>query len=113
MRERELELPFIDAIFTEYWERDNGAIGEYAELRKIAARLGVDPDEFEAHSESDSIRQMLIDSTNNARAKGVFGGRRRNPCVPAATRLGSRNRRSRSSTWIPRAGDLHAGRRCG
>lgn len=73
MREKGLELPFIEAIFTEYWELDNGAIGEYSELRKIAARLGVDAEEFESLSESDSIRQQLIDATDKARQRGVFG----------------------------------------
>ena len=73
MRQLGLEMPFIDAIFTEYWERDNGEIGEYAELRGIAASLGVDEDAFEQRSESDEIRQALIDSTDNAIARGVFG----------------------------------------
>ena len=73
MRTWNLELPFMDAIFTEYWEKDNGEIGEYSELRKIVEQLGVDPDEFEAKSESETIRQDLIDSTNKAREKGVFG----------------------------------------
>lgn len=73
MRDWDLESPFIDAIFTEYWEKDNGDIGEYSELRKIATELGVDADEFEARSESTSVRQALIDSTDNARERGVFG----------------------------------------
>ena len=73
MRTKNLEVPFIEAIFREYWEQDNGAIGEYSELRKIAHHLGVDPDEFEALCESNEIRQQLIDSTNTAQANGVFG----------------------------------------
>lgn len=73
MRRFDLELPYIEAIFSEYWERDNGAIGEYPALRPVAASLGVDPDEFERLSESDPIRQALIDSTNQARERGVFG----------------------------------------
>jgi 2-hydroxychromene-2-carboxylate isomerase len=73
MREWQLETQFIDAIFSEYWEKDNGAIGDYAELRRIAAELGIDPVEFENRAESDEIRQALIDSTNGARARGVFG----------------------------------------
>lgn len=73
MRQWDLERAFIEAIFTEYWEKDNGDIGEYAELRKVAAELGVDPDAFEAASESEPVRQALIDSTNDARARGVFG----------------------------------------
>jgi len=73
MREKGLEVPYIEAIFTEYWELDNGDIGEYAELRKVAERLSVDPDEFESLSESEPIRQQLIDSTDAARERGVFG----------------------------------------
>ncbi len=73
MRQWDLELPYMQAIFAEYWGQDNGAIGEYTELRKIAAGLGADGDEFEAASESESVRQALIDSTNTARERGVFG----------------------------------------
>ena len=73
MRDWDLEVPFIEAIFTEYWEKNNGDIGEYAELRKVAEMLGVDQDAFEARSESDEIRQALIESTEQARARGVFG----------------------------------------
>ncbi|MGI9326756.1 MAG: 2-hydroxychromene-2-carboxylate isomerase [Pseudomonadales bacterium] len=73
MRSWDLELPYIEAIFAEYWEQDNGAIGDYSELRKVAARLGVDADEFERLSESDEVRQALISSTDSARARGVFG----------------------------------------
>ena len=73
MRDWDLELAFIDAIFTEYWELDNGQIGEYSELRKIAASLDIDPDEFEAVSESNRVRKLLIESTDTARARGVFG----------------------------------------
>lgn len=73
MREYGLEEAFMDAIFTAYWEDNNGEIGEYSELRKIAQKLGVNPDEFEAKSESEAVRQALIDSTNEAREQGVFG----------------------------------------
>ena len=72
MRKWNLELAFIDAIFIEYWEKDNGEIGEYSELRKIAEKLDVDPHEFESKCESEKIRQDLIDSTNKAREKGVL-----------------------------------------
>jgi 2-hydroxychromene-2-carboxylate isomerase len=73
MRQWDLELPYIEAIFAEYWEKDNGAIGEYPELRQVAAAFGVDGDAFEAASESAEVRQALIDATNNARQRGVFG----------------------------------------
>lgn len=73
MRHWDLQLPYIEAIFTEYWELNNGAIGDYEELRKVAVRLGVDADEFEQRSESDAVRQELIQSTDAARQRGVFG----------------------------------------
>ncbi|MEQ8859006.1 MAG: 2-hydroxychromene-2-carboxylate isomerase [Pseudomonadales bacterium] len=73
MRRWDLEVPYIEAIFTEYWERDNGDIGDYPALRRIATDLGVDADQFEAASESDAVRRQLIDATNGARERGVFG----------------------------------------
>jgi len=73
MRQWGLELPFIQAVFTEYWELDNGAIGDYRQLRRVAADLGVNADEFEALSESQTVRQALIDETNEALQRGVFG----------------------------------------
>ncbi len=73
MRQWQCELEYINAIFAEYWEHDNGEIGEYSQLRKIAESLGVNADEFEQTSESAPIRQALIDSTDQARQRGVFG----------------------------------------
>lgn len=73
MREWGLEVPFIEAIFSAYWEQQDGSIGDYSALRAIAERLGVDPNAFEAAAESEAARQALIDSTDAALARGVFG----------------------------------------
>jgi 2-hydroxychromene-2-carboxylate isomerase len=73
MRRWGLEMPYIDAVMTAYWERDDASIADYPGLRPIAAALGVDPDEFEAVSESGPIRQQLIDSTDGGIRRGVFG----------------------------------------
>ena len=73
MRAWDLEVPFIEAIFSAYWEHQDGSIGEYATLGPIAQSLGVDAAEFEAAAESESVRQALIDSTNDALERGVFG----------------------------------------
>jgi 2-hydroxychromene-2-carboxylate isomerase len=73
MRNWDREEQFIDAIFAAYWERGDGQIGAYASLRPIAESLGVDPDAFEAHAESEEVRQALIDSTNRAIERDVFG----------------------------------------
>lgn len=73
MRRWDLEMPYIDAVMAAYWERDDASIADYAGLRPIVAALGVDPDEFEALSESAPIRQQLIDSTDAGIRRGVFG----------------------------------------
>jgi 2-hydroxychromene-2-carboxylate isomerase len=46
---------------------------DYAGLRPLAAGLGIDGAAMERAAESDAIRQMLIDSTNQALENGVFG----------------------------------------
>ena len=73
MRKWDKEVEFIEEIFAAYWERGDGTIGEYAALCDIASSLGVDADEFKAESESPPVREALIDSTNNALERGVFG----------------------------------------
>jgi len=73
MRRWGVERPYIDAIMAAYWERDDASIADYVGLRPIVASLGVDPDEFEALSESEAIRQELMASTNRGIERGVFG----------------------------------------
>lgn len=73
MRRWDLEMPYVEAVFAAYWEHDDASITEYGGLRSVVAGLGVDPDDFEAVSESDAIRQQLIESTNRGIKRGVFG----------------------------------------
>ena len=73
MREFNLEIPFIEKIFSEYWENNNSTIQNYEGMAPIVKKLGVNPEEFEQLSESDKIRNSLIDSTNNGIKRGVFG----------------------------------------
>ncbi len=73
MRQWGLEQAFIAAIFAAYWEQNIGTIGEYSVLRGIAESLGVDPTAFEIACESQVVREALIESTNSALARGVFG----------------------------------------
>jgi len=73
MRDWELEAEYVEAIFDAYWEDGDNEIGEYASLRAIAARLGVDPDEFEAKAEGDIVRTAIIAETEQALAEGIFG----------------------------------------
>ena len=73
MRNWGKEVAFIDAIFAAYWERDDASIQHYAGLRGIAESLGVDPDDFEAAADSGECRALLIEATDGALARGVFG----------------------------------------
>jgi len=73
MRRWNLEMAYLDEVFSAYWERGDASIAEYEGLRRIAEKLGVNPDEFEAASESGEVRQQLIDSTNRGLERGVFG----------------------------------------
>ena len=73
MREFNLEIPFIEAIFCEYWENNNATIQNYEGMAPIVKRLGVNSEEFEKLCESDKIRQSLIDSTDDGIERGVFG----------------------------------------
>lgn len=73
MRQWDKELPFMEAIFSAYWENNDGSVGDYSTLRTIAKSLGVNSDDFQAAAESETVRQALIDSTNGALERGVFG----------------------------------------
>ena len=73
MRQWGLEEQFIEAIFSAYWEDGDGNIGDYSSLGPIAQSLGVNAVDFEACAESKKVRQALIDSTNKAIERDVFG----------------------------------------
>jgi 2-hydroxychromene-2-carboxylate isomerase len=73
MRRWGLEAAYTEAVLDAYWERQDASIANYTGLKPIARALGVDPDEFELESESETVRQALIDSTNQGLERGVFG----------------------------------------
>lgn len=73
MRRQGLELPFVEQVFSAYWEKGDASIVEYAGLRPIAQALGVDGDWFEQTSASDDIGDELAKSTDAAIERGVFG----------------------------------------
>ena len=67
------ERAFVEALMAAYWERDDASVQDYAGLRPLAAAQGVEPDAFEALSESEEIRDELAAETNRGMARGVFG----------------------------------------
>lgn len=73
MRRWSREFEFVDALFRAYWEQNDHHIAGLDRLAEIAARLGVDADAFREETESDAVRQALIDSTNDGLDRGVFG----------------------------------------
>ena len=73
MRRFGKERDYLEAIFAAYWEHDDASVAGPAGLDPVAAALGVDPDRFLALTESEEVRQELIDETQAALARGVFG----------------------------------------
>ena len=73
MRQWGQEEAFIDALFAAYWERDDASVADYAGMRPLAEKLGVDADEFEQAAESEETRDALAISTDKGLARGVFG----------------------------------------
>ena len=72
-REHGLEEPFLDAIFSAYWEHNDASIAGYSGLRRVAGELGLDPEQFEADCERPDIRDGLITATDAGIDAGVFG----------------------------------------
>ena len=73
MRQKGLELEFVEKVFEAYWERGDAGIVEYAGLRPIAEGFGIDPDWFESISASEEIGAQLAKSTDDGIERGVFG----------------------------------------
>lgn len=72
-RHYEREEEFLFAVFARYWEANDGSIDEDASLARVAESVGIDAEDFLRRLNSDSIRQQLIDSTQEALDNGVFG----------------------------------------
>ena len=72
-RRQGLEDAYLDAIFSAYWEQNDPSIAEYSGLARIAGKIGMDAERFEAECESDEIRAGLAEVTERAMAEGVFG----------------------------------------
>jgi 2-hydroxychromene-2-carboxylate isomerase len=73
MRKFDMEMPFIDAVFSAYWKKNDSSIQTFEGMQSIVNSLGIDPKLFEKTCESDEIREQLIDSTNTGLQRGVFG----------------------------------------
>lgn len=72
-REHNLEVAYMDEIFRRYWEENDPTIADYDGLRSSIETLGLDYDSFVERAESPELRQLFIDTTQQALADGVFG----------------------------------------
>lgn len=72
-RRYELEEEFLFAVFARYWESNDGTIDSDETLCSVAESLGIRPDEFCEQLNSEAVRKELIDSTQSALDRGVFG----------------------------------------
>lgn len=73
MREHDLEVEYMDAVFRRYWEEQDATIQTYDGLASTVEALGVKASEFEARAESDEMQKLFIETTQTALADGVFG----------------------------------------
>lgn len=73
MRHFGREEEFLFAVFTRYWEVNDASIDQPARLGEIAASVGVNAEEFMARADSAEVRQQLIESTQSALDRGIFG----------------------------------------
>ena len=72
-RELGVETPYVDAIFSRYWERNDASITEVDGMRAVAGEIGLDAETFTALCDGPEMRQALIEETQAALARGVFG----------------------------------------
>ncbi|MDF1736153.1 MAG: 2-hydroxychromene-2-carboxylate isomerase [Minwuia sp.] len=67
------EGAYLDAIFRHYWEQNDASIAELDGLARIATEIGQDADRFVREIESDATRTALIEETDAALKRGIFG----------------------------------------
>jgi len=72
-RELDVEHAFLDKIFARYWEQNDPSICGVDGLVEVAQELGLDAQRFAERMEADDIRSELIQSTQTALQRGVFG----------------------------------------
>jgi 2-hydroxychromene-2-carboxylate isomerase len=73
MREHDLEVEYMEAVFRRYWEEQDASIQTYDGLAATVEALGVVASEFKARAESDEMQAQFIEATQTALAEGVFG----------------------------------------
>ena len=72
-RQLGVETPYLNAIFARYWERNDDSITEALGMRAVAEEIGLEADQFVTLCDSPALRQALIDETQTALDRGVFG----------------------------------------
>jgi len=72
-RKLDKEEEYLFAVFARYWEANDGSIDKLATLGQVAESVGMVAEEFLGLVESDAIRSQLIDATQAALDRGIFG----------------------------------------
>lgn len=72
-RELDREDEYIDRLFTRYWEENDASISEYEGIARIAKDIDIDPHMFVTRCEDEDVKRQLIDITQSALDRGVFG----------------------------------------
>ena len=72
-RELNVETEFMDAIFSRYWEQNDPSICGLEGLTEVAQDLGLNAAAFAEQVEATPTRKALIEATQTALTRGVFG----------------------------------------
>lgn len=73
-QEHNVLMPFLDEIFSRYWEQNDATIGSDAGLHAIAQAIGIsDPEIFVKEIDAQAARDTLVNATQTALDEGIFG----------------------------------------
>jgi 2-hydroxychromene-2-carboxylate isomerase len=69
--EAELER-YLGVIFSAIWEQQRN-LGDAAIVREVLGNAGIDTDDIFARIQTAEVKQTLVDTTEEAVRRGVFG----------------------------------------
>ena len=72
-RHYDKEEAYLFAVFARYWEQNDASIATLEGVADVGASIGIDADEFATRINSEPVREQLIDLTQSALDRGVFG----------------------------------------
>ena len=72
LQSKESLMQYTEAVFQAMWE-DEIDLEEHSQVVKVLTKAGYQADEFLAETQTDRVKQALIENTEQALARGAFG----------------------------------------